>query len=130
MNTRKKLAGTIAVGAALLVVPVAQARHADDLTPARGAAIVSTVPSSAVRPDDRAGRRGVDEAVVPVTRPDDRAGVRGHSSVPVHVTTTASSDDFDWLDALIGGVGGIATAFLAMGGAFLLLSQRNRPRTA
>ena len=31
MNTRKKLVGTIAVGAALLVVPIAQARHGDDL---------------------------------------------------------------------------------------------------
>ena len=64
------------------------------------------------------------------TRPDDRAGVRGYSSVPVHVTAAATSDGFDWIDALIGGVGGIATALLIMGGAFLLLSQRNRPRTA
>lgn len=130
MNSRKKLVGTIAVGAALLVAPIAQARHFEDSAPSRGAAIVSTVPSSAVRPDDRAGLRGADDAAVRVTRPDDRAGVRGHSSVPTHFIAAASSDGFDWIDAFIGGVGGIATALLAMGGAFLLLGQRNRPRTA
>ena len=54
--------------------------------------------------------------------------MRGYSSAPVHVTAAATSDGFDWIDALIGGVGGIATALLIMGGAFLLLSQRNRPR--
>jgi hypothetical protein len=130
MNKRKKLVGTIAVGAALLVAPIAQARHGDDLTATHAAPIVSTEASSLVRPDDRAGLRGTDDGAVSVSRPDDRAGVRGYSSVPVHVTTAATSDGFDWIDALIGGVGGIATALLVMGVAFLLLSQRNSPRTA
>jgi len=130
MNSRKQLVGTIAIGAALLVAPIAQARYGDDMTAPRTAAIVSTAGSSAVRPDDRAGLRGADEGAVQATRPDDRAGVRGPSSVPVHFTAAATSDGFDWTAALIGSVGGIATALLVMGGAFLLLSQRNKPRMA
>ena len=154
MNSRTKLMGTIAVGAALLIVPIGQASYGDDPAPSRLAAIVSTVPSSAVRPDDRAGLRRVDDAgaagasgtgyvvpaggteaivndgVVPIIRPDDRSGVRGPGSAPVYFTAAATSDGFDWIDALIGGVGGIATALLFIGGAFLLLSQRNRTRTA
>jgi hypothetical protein len=129
MNGRKKLVGTIAVGAALLVAPIAQARHGDDMTATHAAPIVTAV-SGVARPDDRAGLRGADNSAVSVTRPDDRAGVRGYSSAPVHVTAAATSDGFDWIDALIGGVGGIATALLVMGGAFLLLNQRSRPRTA
>ena len=133
------------------MVPVAQAKHGDDLTAPHGAVIVSTLASSGVRPDDRAGLRGADDAVIGlvsrpddragvrgaddaviglVSRPDDRAGVRGPSTAPVHFAGVATSDGFDWIDALIGGVGGVATALLIMGGAFLLLSQRNRTRTA
>jgi len=148
MNTRTGLVGTIAVVAALLILPVAQASHGDDST-ARGAAGASgtgyvipagsdvalvndtgLVASSGVRPDDRAGLRGVGDVVVSVSRPDDRAGVRGPGSVPVRAAVAATTDRFDWVDALVGGAGGIATALLVMGGALLLLTQRNKTRTA
>jgi hypothetical protein len=149
MNTRKGLVGTIAVAAALVILPVAQARHGDDQTtlhrsvgasgtgyvvPAgSNEAIVNDAgraTSNGVRPDDRAGLRGVGEVVVPVTRPDDRAGVRGPGPVPVHSAVAATTDGFDWVDALVGGAGGVATALLVMGGALLLLTQRNKTRTA
>src|SRR5262245_45582854 len=129
MNTQKKLVGTIAVVAALLVVPIAQARHADDRPGPHGAMVISRG-VVVVRPDDRAGLRGPDAAALPVSRPDDRAGVRGPSSAPVHITAVATSDGFDWTDAAIGGIGGIAAALLVKGGALLLLNQRNRTRTA
>src|SRR3954454_22468210 len=145
MNTRKRLVGTITVVAALVILPVAQAMHGDHLTAPRGSqgasgtgyvipagsdqAIVNDAPlmaSSGVRPDDRAGLRGVGDVVVSVSRPDDRAGVRGPGSVPAHSAVAATTNGFDWVDALVGGAGGIATALLVMGGALLLLTQRNK----
>jgi len=149
MNTRTGLVGTIAVVAALLILPVAQARHGDNLTARGGATGASgtgyvipagtnevivndagAVASSGVRPDDRAGLRGVDDVLVSVSRPDDRPGARGPGSVPAHSAVATTTDGFDWIDALVGGAGGIATALLVMGGAMLLLTQRNKTRTA
>jgi hypothetical protein len=149
MNTRKGLVGTIAVVTALLILPVAQARYGDGPAAPHGSAGASgtgyvipsgsdeaivndagSVASSGTRPDDRAGLRGVGAVVVPVSRPDDRAGVRGPGAVPVHSAAAATTDGFDWIDALVGGAGGIATALLVMGGALLLLAQRNKTRTA
>jgi hypothetical protein len=129
MNARKLLVGTIAVVAGLAILPVAQARFGDDMVgPQRSAGLVA---SSGVRPDDRAGARGPGSAPVQsAARPDDRAGVRGPGSVPVHSAVAATGDGFDWVDALVGGAGGLATALLLMGGALLLLTQRNKTRTA
>ena len=104
------------------------------------AALALAAAGSAVaadRPDDRAGPIGVggvaaaqtgdlDRAVA--VRPDDRA-VRGAGSAgaaapaPVVVVAPASTG-FDWTDAAIGAIGGIAAAVLA--GALGLAAVRAR----
>jgi hypothetical protein len=155
MNMRTKLIGTIVVGAALLV-PVAQAERPDDKAGLRGpGAFASDQESTASHPDNRAGIRGPgalagDQRAS--VRPDDRAGVRGPGAIgspedvvvnhpdnragargPGAVTTALfqpSSTGFDWGDALIGVFGGAGTALLITGSAFLLMSRRNRVRTA
>jgi hypothetical protein len=147
MKIRTKLIGTIVVGAALLA-PVAQARP-DDQAGARGpGAIASTQGSAATHPDNQEGTRGPGavaghEASV---RPDDRAGARGPGAVTpaayrgmlpsdyglpnVVVADVSRPDGFDWGDALIGVLGGAGTALILTGSGFLLLSQRNKARTA
>src|SRR4051812_17804745 len=71
----KKMAWGI-LAMALLVPAAAQAAGArpDDRAGVRGAdpAVVASV-----RPDDRAGVRGAGPTVVAAVRPDDRAGIRG-----------------------------------------------------
>jgi hypothetical protein len=92
----------------------------------------------AIRPDDRAGIRGVEPTVSgPVssdyreimrhiradevgsssvsTRPDDKAGLRGPGIVETPQVVSASSNGFDWQDAGIG-------AGTAMGLALVLMS--------
>jgi hypothetical protein len=154
MKIRTKLIGTIAVGAALLV-PVAQAQSPDDRAGLRGpGAIASTQGSAATHPDNRAGTRGPGTVAGQhaVVRPDDRGGARGPGAVgspeatpamhpdnraaprgPGSVTTVTFQPDsigFDWRDGLIGALGGAGVALLLTGSAFLLMSRRNKLRTA
>lgn len=105
----------------------------------------------AVRPDDRGGARGPGAVDAPefliVDHPDNRAGVRGPGGVTavvayrgmlpsdygqpnVVVADVGRFEGFDWGDALIGGLSGAGMALLLTGSAFLLLSLRNRARTA
>jgi hypothetical protein len=104
------------------------------------AALALTAAGSAVaadRPDDQAGPIGVGAVALAGTsdldravavRPDDRA-VRGAGSIddaapaPVVVVAPASTG-FDWTDAAIGAIGGIAAAVLA--GALGLAAVRAR----
>jgi hypothetical protein len=155
MNVRTKLIGTIVVGAALLV-PVAQAQRPDDQAGPRGPGAIESAQDSTqgppdgyvfeyfghgtagaagdpVRPDDRGGVRGPGAvgSLQPstATHPDNRAGRRGPGAVTT-VLVQPGSSGFDWGDALIGGLGGAGAALLLTGSAFLLLSQRNKVRTA
>jgi hypothetical protein len=154
MNVRTKLIGIIVLGAALLV-PVAQAERPDDRAGARGPgafasaqALTATHPdnrggihgpgaaevrAAIVRPDDRAGARGPGAVGAPegtiATHPDNRADRRGPGSVTA-VLVEPGSSGFDWGDGLIGGLGGAGLALLVTGSAFLLVSQRNKVRTA
>ena len=155
MNTRRKLIGTIVLGTALLV-PTAQAQHPDDRAGLRGpgafatlqagaathpdnravrgpGAVTATGANRATRPDDRAGARGPGAygsgGLSAATHPDNRDATRGPGAFTT-VVVQSSSSGFDWGDAMIGGIGGIGTALLLGGGAFLLLSQRSRTRLA
>ena len=130
MNTRKWLVGTIAVVAALAILPVAQARFGDDMTAPRGSAGASGTGYVIPAGSNDAIVNYADPVASSGVRPDDRAGARGPGSVPVHSAAAATTDGFDWVDALVGGAGGIATALLLVGGALLLLTQRNKTRTA
>jgi hypothetical protein len=155
MNARKKLIGTVILGAALLV-PVAQAQHPDDRAGLRGpGAFATTQPSAshpdnravrgpgsvetpqlqqstAIRPDDRSGMRGpgaIDpDGFAAANHPDNRESTRGPGSVTGVVTVTSTG--FDWGDAVIGGIGGAGMALLLTGGLFLVASQRNKTRLA
>jgi hypothetical protein len=151
---RTKLIVTIAVGAALMA-PVAQAQRPDDRAGARGPGAIDSSQAPAVtHPDNRAGARGPGALEVQraAARPDDRAGSRGPGAIgtPGYSTTDhpdnragargpgastrilihPGSSGFDWSDALIGGLGGAGMALLLTGSAFLLMSQRQKPRTA
>jgi hypothetical protein len=158
MNVRKKLIGTIVLGAALLV-PVAQAQspddragvrgpggiaaqqattsqHPDNRSGARGPGAFATQQQTdiAVRPDDRAGMRGPgayrSSDLSVASHPDNRAEARGPGAFTTTVVVESTSTSFDWRDALIGGLGGIGTALLLTGCLFLLMSQRNKTRMA
>jgi hypothetical protein len=155
MNTRTKLIGTVALGAALLV-PVAQAQSPDDRAglrgpggiaaqqaggasshpdnrAVRGTGAAASTTKVAVRPDDRAGARGPG-AYAPTTlttgaisHPDNRAETRGPGSVD-RVVVLSGSSGFDWADASIGSLGGIGFVLLVIGCVYLLASQRNKTR--
>ena len=113
-------------------------------------AAIAAPASSAARPDDQPGPRGPGavEQAQPSTRPDDRA-VHGAGAVATAArvdlrspdtldatdagavgTVTASTDVFDWNDALIGGLAGIGTALLATGCCLVLMSRRSSGRYA
>ncbi len=82
---------------------------------------------ASVRPDDRAGARGPG-AVTPVAY---RGMLPSDYRLPnVVVADISRPDGFDWGDALIGVLGGAGTALILTGSGFLLLSQRNKARTA
>jgi hypothetical protein len=157
MNTRTKLIGTIALGAALFA-PVAQAQSPDDRAGLRGpggiaatqaaatsshpdnravrgpGAVASSSSQTAIRPDDRAGLRGPgahsSTAVAAASHPDNRAEARGPGSLGTVVVLQASSSGFDWGDAMIGSLGGVGAALLLTGCFFLLTGQRNKTRLA
>jgi hypothetical protein len=50
--------------------------------------------------------------------------------VTAPATVLASDEGFDWGDATIGAAAGLGAALLLAGGAFVLGSQRGRPRVA
>jgi hypothetical protein len=86
-----------------------------------------------IRPDDRAGIRGVgavngvgaENFLAHGLRPDDRAGIRGVGSVSSEPTLVRVTDDeFSWGDAGIGAASALAAALLA--GASVLLLRRGR----
>ena len=135
MNSRTKLVGTIAVGAALLV-PVAHAQSPDDRAGLRGPGAIAAqqVGNSAGHPDNR-DVRGAAVAIVSTPtagaslHPDNNARRRGPATVGRAVIVSRSSG-FDWGDAMVGSVGGVGAALLLTGGFFLLASQRNKARAA
>jgi hypothetical protein len=100
----------------------------------------------AVRPDDRAGIRGVEPTVLgPVssdfqeiqrhiradevgssslsTRPDDKAGIHGPGIVQTPEVVTASGNGFDWKDAGIGAGTAMGIALVLMSG-FVIARRR------
>jgi hypothetical protein len=100
----------------------------------------------AVRPDDRAGIRGVEPTVLgPVssdfqeiqrhiradevgssslsTRPDDKAGIHGPGIVQTPEVVTASGNGFDWQDAGIGAGTAMGIALVLMSG-FVIARRR------
>ncbi len=61
-------------------------------------------------------------------RPDDRAGVRGIDDTPVAAAATSGS--FDWTDAGIGAASGLGLSLLLVGGLVLGLSTRREHKVA
>ena len=138
MNARKKLLGTVALGA-VLFVPVAQAERPDDGAGLRGPGAIAAQRVDerfAVRPDDRAGVRGpgafttMAPAQGALSHPDNRAEPRGPGAIDATVVVRAPSSGFDVGDALIGLAGGMGLALLITGSVILLASQRNKTRIA
>jgi hypothetical protein len=65
----------------------------------------------------------------PTLRPDDRAGVRGVAPASTAAVQTESAG-FHWGDAAIGGALGLTLALLATGAAFVSLRRRGSPKPA
>jgi hypothetical protein len=61
-------------------------------------------------------------------RPDDRGGIRGIDDAPL--AAAASSGSFDWTDAGIGALGGLGVSLLLVGGLVLGLSTRRERKVA
>ena len=96
----------------------------------RWTALGQSYQSSASRPDDRAGVRGVTSIQMPdlvqrelikaqtssptVVHVDDRGGLRGPGPVesPSPVVTTSHGSDFDWKDAGIGATASLLAALM------------------
>jgi hypothetical protein len=133
MNARK-LIGTMALGAAL-VVPVAQAQSPDDRAGLRGPGGFAALQATNLQhPDNRADARGPgaygSQNLSATSHPDNRAEARGPGALTTTLVVESTSDGFNWRDALIGGLGGVGAALLLTGCLFLLMSQRNKTRTA
>jgi hypothetical protein len=145
--------GTVVLAAAI-ATPVALGGP-DDRADIRGPGAISAQQAQiATRPDDRDGLRGpgavVTAQATTALHPDDRAGARGPGAIdgmpsslhpdnrgeargPGALTTVVaqpSSSGFDWNDALIGGLAGVATALLFTGCCFMLVGRRNTKRFA
>ena len=88
--------------------------------------------TSAVRPDDRAGIRGITgssaatQSQSTAVRPDDRAGVRGIGTTTAG-QSTASTSSTDWSTFLMAG-GAVLAAMLLVLAAVLLLNRRQHGR--
>jgi hypothetical protein len=83
-----------------------------------------------VSPDDRSFFRGVTSTQVAtrIVSPDDRALYRGGAetpSVPISVTVSTQSDDFQWVDASLGAASTLAFV-LALGAAALMIRHQRR----
>lgn len=122
-------------------VPAAQSLSPDDRPFYRGSApveqrIVSPDdralyrgPAQSVSPDDRAFYRGgtPTPVVTRIVSPDDRPFYRGVETptVPVNVTVSAPSDEFQWVDAGLGAASTLAFV-LALGAAGLTIRHQRR----
>ena len=113
----------VALAAAALVAPAAQAKHVVDPGP-----VSAGVPDTVVRPDDRPGPLGVGAIPDPVTsavRPDDRAELRGVGAFDgAPAPTLDDPSGFDWGDAGIGATAALALGLLA--GTALFFTHRQR----
>ena len=154
MQVRTNIFATVVLGASILA-PVALAERPDDRAgqrgpggiaalqtgasghpdnrAVRGAGTTSITASGAIRPDDQAGMRGPGafdpSPATAATHPDNRDGARGPGALTPTIGA-ASTDGFDWGDALIGVLAGMGSALLVAGGFVVLASQRGRPRVA
>jgi hypothetical protein len=89
--------------------------------------------AAGMRPDDRAGIRGVDSPLLAsasgattAARPDDRAGIHGIGTpeATASAVTVGGASRFDWNDAGIGA--GSMLGIVLVGGALVLLRSRLR----
>jgi len=127
MKARNTLIGMLVVVIAVLIPATAAAQR--DFRPGTAGAKPQ---SSHIRPDDRAGARGAFEGAAVtavVVRPDDRAGLHGPGTPP-ETNLVRSSDESDWQDAFVGGLGGVGIALLLTGLLFLAAGRRTRTRIA
>jgi hypothetical protein len=112
--------------------------------------------STAVRPDDRAGIRGIEQPLSTyytpkalkamgdrynaeaqlfatqsgsAVRPDDRAGIRGVEQQPQTVYVT-QSHGFDWSDAGIGALSAFGASLLLAGLMLVAVHQRRHQKVA
>jgi hypothetical protein len=115
------------------LVPAITGVSSDDRALARGTA--SHLEQQILSPDDRAVSRGTttsngSENVVvrAIVSPDDRSLFRGLEArnVPVSLTVTASSDNFQWGDAGLGAAMTLAFVLLLGSATFLIRHQRRR----
>ncbi|HET7855247.1 MAG TPA: hypothetical protein VFL41_02210 [Gaiellaceae bacterium] len=100
----------------------------DDRSFYRGPA---SVEKRIVSPDDRSFYRGETptKVVTRIVSPDDRPfyrGVETPSVLPVSVTVSTDSDDFQWVDASLGAASTLAFVLLLGAGALAIRHQRRR----
>jgi hypothetical protein len=126
VNVRKALIPAALVAALLAPNAMAIRDRAATSTPGATAAVAQQ--SSSIRPDDRAGSRGIG-SLQEAGRPDDRAGLHGPGSFSPTVVQSTSTG-FDWGDAFVGSVGGLGAALALMGILFLVASRRSKARMA
>jgi hypothetical protein len=131
-HTRHVVRGlAVAIMAAAVVPPVAQAIGPDDRPYYRGMSPAST--SGSPSPDDRAFYRGGSDRLAPASiSPDDRAFARSAvETEPAPVTAAvARSDGFDWGDAVMGGAFSLALALLGTGAILVAYRRRGSLGTA
>jgi hypothetical protein len=129
MQTRKRHLRrwiALAVAAAAVASPAAQATGPDDRAAYRGTspALAPTNQS----PDDRALYRGTSPTLALASLgPDDRAFARNVREIDprtVPVAVVSPPGGFDWSDAAIGGAFGLALALLGAGA--ILIAHRRR----
>src|SRR4029453_12760228 len=109
-------------------VPTQQSLSPDDRPFYRGSA--GQVEKRIVSPDDRSFYRGEapTQVVTRIVSPDDRPlyrGVEAPSVLPISVTVSSESDDFQWVDAGLGAASTLAF-LLALGGAALMIRHQRR----
>jgi hypothetical protein len=100
----------------------------DDRSFYRGSSV--QVEKRIVSPDDRSFYRGEapTQVVTRIVSPDDRPlyrGVEAPSVLPISVTVSSESDDFQWVDAGLGAASTLAFV-LALGGAALMIRHQRR----
>jgi hypothetical protein len=137
----KSLVLGLAVAAVAAPPALAQGQSPDDRSLYRGSAVQTVSPDdrslyrgSAVQivsPDDRAIYRGTSTPVAsPIVSPDDRSFVRStefpNEPVPVSVTVSVPSDNFQWADATLGAALMLAFVFILGSATLVIRHQRRR----
>jgi hypothetical protein len=129
MQTRKRHLRrwiALAVAAAAVASPAAQAAGPDDRAAYRGTSPALAPTSQS--PDDRALYRATSSALAPASLgPDDRPFMRNVREIDprtVPVAVVSPPHGFDWSDAAIGGAFGLALALLGAGA--ILIAHRRR----